>query len=137
MRVGIMAMAIGLMVGMPGALADEQHGATGGEPPQGQALTGEVVDVFCYLSHGAKGIGKGHAECAKKCITSGLPVAIKSGEMLYLASMSDHNPANAKLAELAGQQVTVYGNVMERDGMHFIAITTIEKAPEKAKKNIQ
>lgn len=93
-----------------------------------QSLTGEVVDVFCYLSHGEDGLGKGHASCAKKCIKGGLPVAIKVGDQLYLASMADHSAANAQLAELAATQVTVRGKVMERDGQRLIAIASIEPA---------
>jgi len=42
--------------------------------------------------------------------------------------MADHTAANEKLAELAAEQVTVTGKVMEKDGQHLIAITTIEKA---------
>ena len=59
------------------------HGAGSAEQPvasaaapQEDTLTGEVVDVFCYLDHGAEGLGKKHASCAKKCIKNGLPVAI-------------------------------------------------------------
>ena len=92
-----------------------------------QTLTGEVVDVFCYLSHGKEGLGKGHAGCAKKCIESGLPVALKVGDQLYLAAMASHDPANKTLAEFAGDQVTVHGQVMEQDGQHLISITKVEK----------
>jgi hypothetical protein len=106
-----------------GTWADEEHAAAGE-----QALTGEVVDVLCYLSHGKEGLGKGHAECAKKCIKGGLPVAIKVGDQLYLASMADHTAANQKLAGLAAQSVTVHGKVMERDGQRLIAISHVEKA---------
>jgi len=87
-----------LMVGMPAVWAHEAHEHAGKEhagqaltqeaaqqQPTEQTLTGEVVDVFCYLSHGEKGLGKDHAGCAKKCIKSGLPVAIKVGDQLYLA----------------------------------------------------
>ena len=119
-------MMVGLCVaalGMSAASAHEEHGQAGE-----QVLTGEVVDVVCYLSHGNEGLGKGHAECAKKCITGGLPVAIKVGDQLYLASMADHTAANMKLADLAGQQVKVTGQVMERDGQHLIAISSVEKA---------
>ena len=112
---------------------EHEHGAAGHEMPaasgpQEQTLTGEVVDVFCYLSHGKDGLGKGHAGCAKKCINGGLPVAIKVGDQLYLATMADHNPANATLVDFAGQQVTVHGKVMEQDGQHLIAITSVENA---------
>ena len=116
--------------------AHSEHGTMGGgdhdeaaeATSQGQTLTGEVVDVFCYLSHGKEGLGAGHAGCAKKCIQSGLPVAIKVGDQLYLAAMDSHDPANAKLAALAGQQVTVHGTVMEKDGQHLVSISRIEKA---------
>ena len=93
-----------------------------------QTLTGEVVDVFCYLSHPAEGIGPKHAACAKKCIKSGLPVAIRVGNQLYLATMADHNPANQQLAELAGQHVTVRGKVMELEGQRLIAVSEVQSA---------
>ena len=113
-----------LLVSATGAVwAHEEH-ATG--PGGEQTLTGEVVDVFCYLSHDKEGLGKSHAGCAKKCIEGGLPVAIKVGDQLYLASMADHTSANAPLAKFAGEQVTVHGKVMERDGQHLIAISEVE-----------
>ncbi len=93
-----------------------------------QVLTGEVVDTFCYLSHGKEALGKDHAGCAKKCIESGLPVAIKVGDQLYLATMASHEAANKTLADFAGQRVTVHGHIMEADGQHLIAITTVKKA---------
>lgn len=110
-----------------GASATGQQ-ASPTESSQEQTLTGEVVDVICYLSHPEGGLGPKHAGCAKKCIKSGLPVAIKVGDQLYLAVMADHNPANQQLAELAAQQVTVRGKVMEQDGQHLIAISEVQKA---------
>ena len=122
-----------LVAGAGAVRAHEEHAGaeqeqvaenTGAE----QTLTGEVVDVFCYLSHGKDGLGKGHAGCAKKCIQSGLPVALKVGDQLYLAAMSSHDPANKALADFAGEQVTVHGKVLEKDGQHLISITNVEQA---------
>lgn len=131
----VLFVAMGtLLVVNPGALsAHEEHAGGARESVMEntgtqQTLTGEVVDVFCYLSHGPEGLGKNHAGCAKKCIQSGLPVALKVGDQLYLATMADHKPANETLAEFAGGNVTVQGSVMEQDGQHLIAITHIEKA---------
>ena len=118
----MLAVASTLLLGGLCASAHEEHGQGGA-----QTLSGEVVDVVCYLSHGKEGLGKGHAGCAKKCIQEGLPVAIKVGDQLYLAAMADHAPANAKLAHLAGSQVTVQGVVMEADGQHLITISKVEK----------
>src|SRR3989338_542729 len=86
----VLTLALGVvLVGAPAAWAHEEHAAA---PSGEQALTGEVVDVFCYLSQGKEGWGKGHAGCAKKCIGEGLPVAIKVGDQLYLATMASHEP---------------------------------------------
>lgn len=126
-----MRQAIGWFIGAaflvgagPAWAHDEGKPEAGGE----HVLTGEVVDVFCYLSHGEKGLGAGHATCAQHCIQNGLPVAIKVGDQLYLATMTDHNAANAKLADLAGHRVTVHGTILEGDGQHVIAISNIEAA---------
>ncbi|MBI3333215.1 MAG: hypothetical protein HYZ93_03910 [Candidatus Omnitrophica bacterium] len=88
-----------------------------------QKVTGEVVDLACYLSEGAA--GPGHRECAEKCIRSGLPVGIKSGDQLYVAIGSEHGPANAALAPLAAKQVVAEGVVSERNGVHLIAIQKV------------
>jgi hypothetical protein len=109
-----------------GASATGRQATTGSS--QEQTFTGEVVDVFCYLSHRAEGMGPKHADCAKRCIKNGLPVAIRVGNQLYLATMTDHNPANQRLAELAGQQVTVRGKVMELEGQRLIAISQVQSA---------
>ena len=130
-------VGVALVVGGGAAWAHEEHEHGAGMAPQEasgeaaaqeQTLTGEVVDVFCYLSHGEEGLGAKHAGCAKKCIKGGLPVAIKVGDQLYLASMADHTAANERLGDLAAKQVTVRGKVMERDGQHLIAISEIEPA---------
>jgi len=123
-RVGVLIVVGALSLGPFEGLAHEEHAHGEAE----QELTGEVVDVFCYLSHGEEGRGKGHAACAKKCIQGGLPVAIKVGDQLYLASMADHTAANQQLAELAAEQVKVRGKVMKRDGQRLIAISHVEKA---------
>ena len=86
-------------------------------------ITGEVVDLACYLGHG--GQGPSHQECAKKCIASGLPVGIKSGNTIYVAVGSEHGTANAALAPLAGRTVTVEGEITERDEMHLVTIKKV------------
>ena len=136
-RLAVLVVGLALMAGGGSAWAHEEHEHDAGTAPQQapgeaaaqeQTLTGEVVDVFCYLSHGEEGLGAKHAGCAKKCIKGGLPVAIKVGDQLYLASMADHTAANERLGDLAAKQVTVRGQVMERDGQHLIAISSIEPA---------
>ena len=97
--------------------------AHGDEAGASRTITGEVVDLACYLGHGAAGAS--HQACAQKCIASGLPVGIKSGDTVYLAVDSEHGSANAALAPLAGRSVTAEGTVSERDGLHLIAIKRV------------
>jgi hypothetical protein len=58
--------AVGFMFAFP-ALADDET-----------TIKGEVLDMACYLDHGAQ--GEKHAACAEKCISSGLPVGIKDAD---------------------------------------------------------
>ena len=116
---------LGVMLGVPFAVAEEGHRHDMAPPAQAgtQTVTGEVVDLACYLGHGAQGAE--HRDCAQKCISSGLPVGIKSGDTIYLAVGGEHGTANATLAPLAGKQVTAEGAVSERDGVHLIAIQKV------------
>lgn len=91
-----------------------------------QTIRGEVMDLACYLGHGSQGAA--HADCAQKCIASGLPVGIKSGKTIYLAVGGEHGLANATLAPLAGKSVVVEGTVTERDEVHLIAINKVTVA---------
>lgn len=90
-----------------------------------KSIKGEVVDLMCYLDHGAK--GDKHAGCAKKCISAGGPVGIlTSDDQLYLI-IGEHEPMNDKLAEHAAKTITVKGKVVERNGMKMIENAEIEK----------
>lgn len=123
----IFAVMIWGLVWTVGQAAAEEGHSHAHEAPEAsggtQTIMGEVVDLACYLGHGEK--GPGHKDCAQKCITSGLPVGIKSSDTLYLAIGSEHGTANAALASLAAQQVTVEGEVTERDGVHLIVIKRV------------
>jgi hypothetical protein len=102
---------LGGAVALPSLRAAE---STGGET---KTLTGEVVDIMCYVDHGAK--GEKHKGCAEKCIKSGGPVGLLSGEDLYLV-IGDHKPMNDELAAKAAQTVTLKGKVVEKNGMKMI-----------------
>jgi hypothetical protein len=83
-----------------------------------QTIKGEVVDLMCYVDHGAK--GEKHKGCATKCIKGGGPVGLLTADdQLYLV-IGDHAPVNDKLADKAAQTVTLKGKVVERNGMRMI-----------------
>ena len=118
----ITLLVCGLIVGTGTLAAAHEEHAEGGT----QTLTGEVVDVACYLMHGDKGSGKDHADCGQKCVLGGLPVAIKSGDTLYFVVSKDHQPMNKELGPLVGHQVQVMGEVTERNEEHLLIVSTIK-----------
>tara|TARA_B110000305_G_C19158881_1_gene501629 strand:- start:29 stop:421 length:393 start_codon:yes stop_codon:yes gene_type:complete len=94
---------------------DHDHGKKSGPIH----VTGEVVDLMCYVDHDGK--GEKHKKCAEKCIKGGGPVGIltSKGE-LYLV-IGNHKPANDKLAKFAAQTITLEGKASERNGMKMLS----------------
>ena len=88
-------------------------------------VTGEVVDMACYLDHGAQGAK--HAACAAKCISSGLPVGLKTADGTVYIVIGAHKPINDELAAYAGKTVTIQGKVADRDGMHLLENAEVVK----------
>ncbi|MEP6821837.1 MAG: hypothetical protein ABI946_05745, partial [Chthoniobacterales bacterium] len=82
--------AVAALIASPLFGAEEaKHEHAAGEMKK---VTGEVVDMACYVDHGAT--GEKHADCAKKCITSGLPVGLKSADGKTYLLIGDHTPMN-------------------------------------------
>ena len=88
-------------------------------------VTGEVIDMACYIDHNA--IGEKHADCAKKCITSGLPVGLKADDGNTYLLIGEHKPLNSELAEYAAKKITVEGKVTSRDAVNMIENAMIQK----------
>jgi hypothetical protein len=108
----------------PLALANDEHGKEPLDAAAGKTLTGEVVDMMCYVDHNA--MGDKHAGCAAKCIKNNGPVGIVENGKAYLV-VGEHTPMNAELAEYAGKTITVKGKVAERGGIAMIENAEIVK----------
>ena len=80
-------------------------------------ITGEIVDLMCYVDHGA--MGEKHAECAATCVKSGGPVGIVSDGKAYLV-VGEHKPINDQLGDFCGKTVTLKGKLAERGGMAML-----------------
>ena len=102
--------AVLLLLPNVGNTADEKGGKT-------VTMKGEIVDLMCYLDHGAK--GEKHAGCAQKCIKGGGPVGLLSDDQVYLL-VGEHQAINDEAASKAAQTVTVTGKLVERGGMKMI-----------------
>lgn len=89
-----------------------------------KTVTGEIVDVMCYVDH--KATGEKHASCAAKCIKDGGPVGILSEGKVYLV-VGDHKPMNAELAEYAGKTITLKGKMASNGGITMLENAEIVK----------
>ena len=81
-------------------------------------ISGEVIDMACYVDHNAT--GEKHADCAKTCIESGLPVGIKGNDGKTYLLIGEHKPMNKELAAHAAKTITVKGKLASRDGFNMI-----------------
>ncbi|HTS19157.1 MAG TPA: hypothetical protein VMP11_16395 [Verrucomicrobiae bacterium] len=88
-------------------------------------VKGEVLDMACYLDHGAH--GEKHAQCAATCISSGLPVGIKGEDGKVYLLIGEHKPLNSELAPYAAKTITVKGKLVSRDGINMIENAEIQK----------
>src|SRR5438309_3911789 len=88
-------------------------------------ISGEVIDMACYIDHNAT--GDKHAGCAKKCITSGLPLGLKADDGKTYLLIGEHKPLNTELAQYAAKKITVEGKVTSRDGVNMIENAVIQK----------
>jgi hypothetical protein len=93
------------------------------------SVSGEVIDMACYFDDGAS--GPVHAECARMCIASGLPVGLKAkdGTIYVLIGKqvppspqpaAKHESLNAQLASYAAKIVTISGTIVSKKGVNVI-----------------
>jgi hypothetical protein len=97
------------------------------DPGSDQTVTvkGEVIDMVCYTDSGAS--GKDHADCAKTCISAGLPVGLKGEDGKIYLLIGDHKPMNKELVKYAAETITVKGKGVSRDGVNMIENAEIVK----------
>jgi len=123
LKVAVTAAFIAALTCAPLAMAQEHE--HGGDAAASKEVTGEVVDMMCYVDHNA--VGEKHGQsCGAKCIKSGGPVGIVSEGKAYLV-VGEHKPINDELAEYCGKSVTVKGKLAERGGIAMLENVEIVK----------
>ncbi len=122
LKVAVAASFIAALAFSPLALAEEhEHG----DAAATKTLTGEVVDMMCYVDHNA--VGEKHGQsCGAKCIKSGGPVGIVSDGKAYLV-VGEHKPINDQLADSCGKTITIKGKLAERGGIAMLENAEIVK----------
>jgi hypothetical protein len=95
--------------------------------PQGTRTTisGEVVDMWCYLEGGDHGAA--NKACATACAKAGNPIAIldAKGNVYVAAGLKDHQSAQSLLLNRMSDQVTVAGTLVKKGGVQMIYIDSV------------
>src|SRR5262245_66387937 len=88
-------------------------------------VTGEVVDLWCYLEGGDRGAAK--KECATACAKAGNPIGIldSAGNLYVAAGLKDHQPAQAMLLNRMSEEVTATGTVVKKGGVQMLYVDTV------------
>jgi hypothetical protein len=122
-RIAVASTLVIALTVAPLAIAQEHE--HGGDTAASKEVTGEVVDMMCYVDHNA--VGEKHGQsCGAKCIKNGGPVGIVSDGKAYLV-VGEHKPINDQLAEYCGKSVTLKGKLAERGGIAMIENAEIVK----------
>ncbi len=126
LKLAVTATFIAALAFSPLAFAEEhEHGKESLDAAAGKTVTGQVVDMMCYVDHNA--IGEKHGQsCGAKCIKGGGPVGIVSDGKAYLV-VGEHKPINDELAEYCGKSITVKGKIAERGGIAMIENAEVVK----------
>ena len=125
LKVAVSASFIAALAISPLAFAQQhEHGKQDLTAAAEKTVTGEVVDLMCYIDHGA--MGDNHSACGGKCIKDGGPVGIVENGKAYLV-VGEHKPINDELAESCGKTLTVKGKVAERGGMVMLENAEVVK----------
>ena len=123
MKVAVAATCITALTISPLAVAQEHE--HGGDTATSKEVTGEVVDMMCYVDHNA--VGEKHGQsCGAKCVKNGGPVGIVSDGKAYLV-VGEHKPMNDQLAEYCGKTVTLKGKMADRGGIAMIENAEVVK----------
>ncbi len=91
------------------------------------ALTGEILDLACYLGHGELS-GPSHRKCADTCIKKGLPMGLLTEDKQVWVILEDHdNPKPyAQLKEKAAETVTIEGTKAAKGGTNGFVVESIK-----------
>jgi hypothetical protein len=107
-------LAGGLFVAASSAMADE--------------VTGEIIDMSCYLAHPNTSTGNSHKKCAETCAKKGLPMGVLTEDKQVFLLLEDHdNPKiYATALESAAKTITVEGKKVTQGGVNGIVVEGVK-----------
>jgi hypothetical protein len=97
-------------------------------PASAETLTGEIVDMACYVAHPATGRGPSHRKCADTCLKKGMPMGLLTEDKQLYLLLEDHdNPKPyQQLREKAAETVTVEGDKKSEGGVQGLVVSDVK-----------
>jgi hypothetical protein len=102
--------------------------AAGVVPARADSLTGEVVDLACYMVHPESGQGASHKKCAEMCAKKGMPLGLLTSDKQVYLLLEDHEnekPFGTVKAK-AGEKVTVEGDKVAQGGLQGLVVESVK-----------
>jgi hypothetical protein len=93
-----------------------------------ETVTGEVVDLACYMPHPQTSQGAAHRKCAETCVKKGLPMGLLTDSKQVYLLLEDHeNPKPyAQLKDKAAEKVTVEGEKVTQGGVQGLVVESLK-----------
>ena len=92
-------------------------------------IKGELVDTWCSVTGIMFALGTAHHQCAVWCAVGGIPVSIRTKEGAYYMVLrieeNDRSAADPRWVKIQSHEVTVDGELIERDGVKYIFVTKV------------
>jgi hypothetical protein len=91
-------------------------------------VSGEVVDLSCYLPHPDTSHGASHKKCAETCAKKGLPMGLLTGDGQVFLLVEDHdNPKGyATAIDSAAKTITVEGRKVTQGGVNGLVVESVK-----------
>ena len=113
-------------VGLAGLLAIPPAQAA---TPKRVQITGEVIDTWCYVTEIMFALGTAHHQCAVWCAVGGIPVGVlgEDGKVYMVLKIEGDatSVANPKVVTIQTHQITVDGDLYERDGVNYLIVNQV------------
>jgi len=146
MKKFILFALVALLVAPAADLPASAGAAPGGAAAPGKGpkklvkVTGELLDMGCFISRGLS--GDLHKECATICINAGVPMGVITADSTVYVLTQNHDRAMdpksfagsadpyLQLKSMAARRVEVMGLDWERHGVKFLEVKYAKLAPE-------
>jgi len=92
-------------------------------------VEGELIDTWCSVTGIMFAYGTAHHQCAVWCAVGGIPVSIKDKDdntyLVLKVGDDDLSVANPKIVKIQSHEVSVDGELVERDGVKYLLVDTV------------